>query len=39
MAFKVINNSIGPNNLVPTLLVFNAYLRVVESDIPNPIVI
>ena len=25
MAFKVINNSIGPDSLVPTLLVFRAY--------------
>ena len=39
MAFKVINNSVGPNGLIPTLLVFRAYLRIVESDIPNPIVI
>jgi len=39
MAFKVINNSIGPNGLIPNLLVFRAYPRIVESDIPNPIVI
>jgi len=39
MAFKAINDSIGPNSLIPTLLVFRAYLCMVESDTPNPIVI
>ena len=39
MAFKAINDSIGPNGLIPTLLVFGAYLYIVESDAPNPIVI
>src|SRR6266699_5611205 len=31
MAFKVINDSTGPNGLTPTLLVFRAYLHIVES--------
>jgi len=39
MAFKAINNSAGPNSLIPTLLVFGAYLYIVESNIPNPTVI
>jgi len=39
MAFKAINNSAGPNSLIPTLLVFGAYPYMVESDAPNPIVI
>jgi hypothetical protein len=39
MAFKAINNSIGLNSLIPTLLVFGAYLRIVKSNTPNPIVI
>jgi len=39
MAFKVINDSTGPDGLVPTLLVFRAYLYIVESNVPNPIVI
>ena len=39
MAFKVINNSIGPDSLIPTLLVFGAYLYIVKSNTPNPIVI
>ena len=39
MALKVINDSIGPNGLIPTLLVFRAYPRIVEFDIPNPTVI
>ena len=38
MAFKAINNSIGPNSLIPTLLVFRAYLYIAESDTPNPTV-
>jgi hypothetical protein len=39
MAFKAINNSTGFNSLIPTLLVFRAYLYIIESDIPNLIVI
>jgi hypothetical protein len=39
MVFKVINDFIGLNSLIPTLLVFRAYLYIVESNAPNPIVI
>jgi hypothetical protein len=39
IAFKAINNSIGSNSLIPTLLVFGAYLYIVESDAPNPTVV
>ena len=39
MAFKVINDFIGPNSLIPTLLVFGAYLCIVKSNAPNPIVV
>ena len=39
MAFKVINDSVGPNGLIPTLLVFRAYLCIVESNALNPMVI
>ena len=39
MAFKVINNFIGPNSLIPTLLVFRAYLYIIKSNTPNPTVI
>ena len=39
MAFKAINDFIGPNSLIPTLLVFKVYLYIVESNTPNPIVI
>ena len=35
MAFKVINNFIGPNGLILTLLVFEAYPRIVKSNIFN----
>ena len=39
MAFKAINDSVGPNSLIPTLLVFRAYLYIVKSDTPNPTVV
>jgi hypothetical protein len=39
MAFKVINDSIGPNGLILILLIFGAYPRIVKSDTPNPTVI
>jgi hypothetical protein len=39
IAFKVINNSIGPDGLIPTLLVFGAYLYIIESNIPNFIIV
>jgi hypothetical protein len=32
MAFKAINDSAGPDGLVLTLLVFEAYLKMIESD-------
>jgi len=38
MAFKAINNSVGPNGLVPTLLVFGAYPHITNLDAPSPIV-
>lgn len=36
MAFKALNDSAGPEGLIPTLLVFGAYPRLVESDPPAP---
>ena len=38
IAFKIINNSAGPDSLIPTLLVFRAYPHIIESDAPNPTV-
>ena len=38
MAFKAINDSIGLDSLIPTLLVFRAYPQIIESNIPLPIV-
>jgi hypothetical protein len=32
MTFKAINNFISFNSLIPTLLVYNAYLRIVKSN-------
>jgi hypothetical protein len=28
MAIKAVNNTIGPNELIPTLLVYRAYLKI-----------
>lgn len=36
MSFKALNDSVGPNGLVLTLLVFGAYPRMAESDAPSP---
>jgi hypothetical protein len=32
MAYKAINDSAGPDSLIPTLLVYSAYPRISESD-------
>src|SRR6266702_6872748 len=39
MAFKAINDSIGLNGLIFTLLVFKAYPHIVESNVPNSTVV
>ena len=39
MAVKAINNTASPNRLVPTLLVYGAYLRISKLDPPAPSVI
>ena len=36
MAVKAINNTAGLNRLVPTLLVYGAYLRMSKLDSPAP---
>lgn len=36
MSFKAIDNSVGPNGLVLTLLVFGAYSRMTKLDILFP---
>ena len=38
MAFKAINDLARPNSLVPTLLVFRAYPKIIELDAPSPTV-
>jgi len=35
MALKALNDSIGPDGLVPTLLVFGAYPRITAADAPS----
>ena len=39
MAIKAVNNTAGPNGLVPTLLVYGAYLRIGKLDPPTPSII
>jgi hypothetical protein len=36
MAVKAINNTAGPDGLVPTLLVYGAYLRISNLGPPTP---
>jgi len=36
MAIKAVNNTTGPNRLVPTLLVYGAYLRISNLGPPTP---
>ena len=36
MVVKAINNTAGPNGLVPTLLVYGAYPRISKLDPPAP---
>ena len=38
MAFKAINDSAKPNGLIPTLLVFRVYPRIIKLDTLSPIV-
>ena len=35
MAIKAVNNTTGPDGLVPTLLVYGAYLRMSKLDPPT----
>jgi hypothetical protein len=36
MAVKAVNDTAGPNGLIPTLLVFGAYPRMTEDSAPSP---
>jgi hypothetical protein len=38
MAVKAVNDTAGPNGLIPTLLVFGAYPRIAENSAPSPTV-
>ena len=33
MVFKAFNDFIGPNSLIPTFLVFGAYLRLINTNV------
>jgi hypothetical protein len=36
MAVKAVNDTASPDGLVPTLLVYRAYLRISKLDPPTP---
>ena len=36
MTIKAINNSVGPNRIISTLLVFSTYSRLTKIDPPSP---
>ena len=38
IAIKAINDTIESNGLIPTLLIFRAYLRITELNLSNPII-
>jgi hypothetical protein len=38
MAFKAINDTAGLDGLVPTLLVFGVYPRIIKLNVPSPTV-
>ncbi|CAL3962421.1 unnamed protein product [Diplocarpon coronariae] len=38
MAIKVVNDIARPNKMILTLLIFRAYLRLIELDLLNPLV-
>ena len=38
MVFKALNDFTSPNSLVSTLLVFGAYLQLINTDVPLPTV-
>jgi len=39
MAVKAINDTTGPDGLVPTLLVYGAYLKISKLNPPTPSII
>jgi di/tripeptidase len=39
MAVKAVNDSAGPDGIVPTLLVFGSYPRMTEMDPPSPSIV
>ncbi|CAL3965637.1 unnamed protein product [Diplocarpon coronariae] len=38
IAIKAVNNIARPNRIIPTLLIFKAYLRLIKLDLSNPLV-
>jgi hypothetical protein len=38
MAVKAVNDSAGPDGIVPTLLIFRAYLCITRDSLPSPFI-
>jgi hypothetical protein len=38
IAVKAVNDSAGPDGIVPTLLVFRAYPRITRDSLPSPFI-
>ena len=36
MAVKAVNDSAEPNDIVPILLIFGVYLKMIENSAPSP---
>jgi hypothetical protein len=39
MAVKAINDSVGPDNIMLTLLIFGTYFKIIEDSTPSSFVI
>jgi hypothetical protein len=39
MAVKAVNNTTGPNGIIPTLLVFGAYPQITDMDPLSPLIV
>jgi hypothetical protein len=39
MAVKAVNNTAGPDGIIPTLLVFGAYPQMIDMDPPSPSIV
>ena len=38
MAIKAVNDSAGPNGIIPILLIFGSYPRITNKSLPSPLI-